>query len=74
MKKTKLCPKCGSANIHISEGGAGTNGSGNIIPTGSYAWQAVPVDRYICCDCGYVEEWLRSEHLERIAGSKRRIM
>jgi len=73
MKSTKLCPKCGSSNIHISEGGAGGHGSGNIIPTGSFAWQAVPVDRYICCDCGYVEEFIRKEHLERIANSKRKL-
>ena len=73
MKITKQCPKCGSTNIHISEGGVGSNGSGNIIPTGSFSWQAVPVDRYICCGCGYVEEWIRTDHLERIENSKRKI-
>ena len=73
MKRTKICPKCGSTNIHFSEGGAGGSGSGNIIPFGNYTWQAVPVDRYICCDCGYIEEWLRPEHLDKIENSKRHI-
>ena len=73
MKVSKKCPKCGGSNIHISEGGAGAHGSGNIINIGNFAWQAVPVDRYICCDCGYVEEWLRPEHLEKIEYSKRKL-
>ena len=71
MKETKHCPKCGGNNIYISEGGAGAHGSGNIINIGNFAWQAVPVDRYICCDCGYVEEFIRHEHLQRIAETKR---
>ena len=73
MKNSKRCPKCGSEDICISEGGAGAYGSGNNIPIGSFVWQAVPVDRYICLDCGYTEEWIRPQHLEKIAHSKRRI-
>ncbi len=73
MKNSGTCPKCGGSNIRISEGGAGAYGSGNNIPIGSFVWQAVPVDRYICCDCGYTEEWIRREHISKIESSKKRI-
>ncbi|MBO6061375.1 MAG: hypothetical protein J6P98_04580 [Clostridia bacterium] len=73
MKNSKVCSKCGSKAIYVSEGGAGAYGSGNNIPIGSFVWQSVPVDRYICCDCGYTEEWLRREHLDKIANAKRRV-
>ncbi|MDR3667070.1 MAG: hypothetical protein P4L35_09520 [Ignavibacteriaceae bacterium] len=53
MKNNKECPKCNSNEILKIPGT-----SGNIITTGSTFYSAVRVTRYICCDCGYSEEWV----------------
>ena len=66
MKKTGMCPKCGGREILYAPGEAGAYGVGNNIPTGSTIFSRVPVDRYICAACGYVEEWVDGEGLERL--------
>ena len=71
MKNTKLCPKCESASIVRIDGHAGAYGSGNNIMLGSTVFSAVNVNRYICCSCGYTEEWIDKEDLERIANSRK---
>lgn len=70
MKNTKTCPKCQSTNIvrfdalPISQGG-------EYILTGPFS--TVDVHKYICCACGYVEEWIGAGDLERVANSKKAI-
>jgi len=71
MKNTRKCPKCGSTDIRIVEGHAGAYGSGNNIPLGATIFSAVPVNRYICCRCGFTEEWLDKGDLERVKSSKK---
>lgn len=71
MKNTKSCPKCDSADIVRIDGYAGAYGSGNNIMLGNTIFSAVNIHRYICCSCGYTEEWIDKEDLERIAASKR---
>ncbi|GFI62310.1 hypothetical protein IMSAG049_01492 [Clostridiales bacterium] len=71
MKNTKTCPKCGSRDIVISDGYAGAYGSGNNIQTGMTNFSAVGVDRYICCNCGFVEEWINKEDINRIVNSNK---
>ena len=56
MKQSRVCPKCGGTDILIFEGYAGAYGSGNHIMTGHSIFSAVPIDRHICCGCGFVEE------------------
>ncbi|GAA0725780.1 hypothetical protein GCM10008905_21680 [Clostridium malenominatum] len=58
MKNTKTCPKCNSKSISRILGEAGPHGSGNIIMTGMTVFSAVKVTRYLCCECGYSEEWI----------------
>lgn len=58
MKNTKICPKCNSKSIVRIPGEAGPHGSGNIIMTGMTVFSAVKVTRYLCCECGYSEEWI----------------
>ena len=67
MKNIKLCPKCNSADIYRAEGELVGDGK-NIIPCNLFT--NVPVDRYICGDCGYVEHWVSQEHLDEIKKSK----
>lgn len=58
MKNTKICPKCNSKSIARIPGETGPHGYGNIIMTGMTIFSAVKVTRYLCCDCGYSEEWI----------------
>ena len=66
--KTKKCPKCQSANIVKIEGVIGR--PGEQIQTGFFTTSAVPLNRYICCNCGFIEEWVDRENLEKILNSK----
>lgn len=71
MKNTKLCPKCGSYDIVRIDGYAGPYGTGNNIMTGNSIFSAVNVNRYICCACGFTEEWIDRNDLEKIKKSKK---
>lgn len=65
MKKTGVCPKCGGADIVRVPGGVRStmDNTQNFVIRG---FQSAPVDRYICCTCGYSEEWLRKSNLDDI--------
>lgn len=66
MNKTGVCPKCGGREILYAQGESGPFGVGNNIPTGMTIFSRVPVDRYICASCGYVEEWMGRAELDRL--------
>ena len=59
MKNTGACPKCQSADILRVPGEAGAwQGTSNLIGTG---WSGFAlVSRFVCCGCGYLEEWVES--------------
>ena len=63
MKHSKRCPKCGSTDILRIEGNCGAYGVGKNIPTGVILPKPVLVHRYLCCDCGYSEEWIDKEDI-----------
>ncbi len=69
MKNTKLCPKCRSNDIVRIDGNAGAYGSGNNIMLGATIFSAVKVHRYICCRCGYSEEWIDKSDIEKVKNS-----
>lgn len=72
MKKNKICPKCGGNEIYLVYGDSGAYGSGNNIPL-SYvgrAWNNIPVDRYVCGNCGFSEEWIEYKYLVQLKNSK----
>ncbi|WP_298839588.1 hypothetical protein [Clostridium sp.] len=58
MKNTKICFKCNSRNIIIIPGKFGSYSSGNNITWGISGFKGVKVTRYLCCECGYSEEWI----------------
>ena len=64
MKYSNICPKCRCNDILKVKGKVGAYGSGNNIPTGVFS--AVLVDRYICCNCGYSEEWIEKDYLPKM--------
>lgn len=55
----------------IVDGYAGAYGSGNNIMTGMTIFSAVKVDRYICCSCGYTEEWINTKDMDKLKKSAR---
>ena len=66
MKNTHICPKCNSTNIVRIEGKAGAYGVGNNIQVGITNFSAVLVNRYLCYNCGYSEEWIDKEDLPKL--------
>ena len=66
MKNSRPCPKCGGHDSLQVPGKSGAYGTGNNIQTGFSIFSAVLVHRYVCCGCGYSEEWIDAADLERL--------
>jgi len=63
MKNTRRCPKCSSENIIRVPDNPRRHASGNNIYTSTFTlFQKIPVIRYVCCACGYVENWIENQH------------
>lgn len=59
MKNTHKCPKCGSSEIIRVPDNPYRHASGNNIYTTKMTLIGkIPVIRYVCCSCGYVENWV----------------
>lgn len=71
MKNKKICPKCQSRDILRFDGFVGGYGSGNHLLTGLTVLSAVNVNRYVCCSCGFTEEWIDEEFLDKVRNSKK---
>lgn len=71
MKNSRKCPKCGSDDIVRVNGTVEAYGAGNNIMTGATIFSAVKVNRYICCECGFIEEWLDKYDIEKVKNSKK---
>ncbi|HIU28008.1 MAG TPA: hypothetical protein IAD16_06505 [Candidatus Fimisoma avicola] len=67
MKNNHCCPKCGSAEIkRIPDNGRYASGN-NIYTTTVTLFGKIPVIRYVCCNCGYVENWVeKPNELDKI--------
>jgi ribosomal protein S27AE len=57
MKNTKVCPKCKSNKIIRAQHHWNQD---NTLPVGIFSW--VRVARYICGQCGFIENWIDSEN------------
>lgn len=67
MKASKICPKCSSTNLVRYSGKSDTNNIyGNNIALGDPVWELIKINRYICCECGYTEEWIDQKDLDKI--------
>ncbi len=64
MKNSRICPKCSSSDIVRIKGKRESYGAGNHVMVGIIA--SVGVHRYVCTVCGYTEEWIDREDLEKI--------
>ncbi|WP_298033392.1 hypothetical protein [uncultured Dysosmobacter sp.] len=62
MKNTHTCPKCGGRNVIRVPDSPLRHASGNNIYTTTVTlFGKIPVIRYVCCDCGYVENWVETQ-------------
>lgn len=61
MKNTKVCTKCNSSDVLRILAKVGPYGTGNNIAVGYPSFSAVKVTRYLCCECGYSEEWIENK-------------
>ena len=66
MKNNKVCPKCGGAAVLLIPGSSGAYGVGNNIQVGWTTLSAVLVSRYVCCSCGFSEEWIDKKDLDKL--------
>ena len=71
MKNLRYCPKCQSTNIVRIDGNVGSYGEGNNVMIGATIFSAIKVNRYICCHCGFTEEWIDREDIEKVANSRK---
>lgn len=62
MKNTNCCPKCQSHNIARVPDDAHRYLANSICITKLVTVERVPVARYVCCNCGYVENWVENQH------------
>lgn len=65
-KPRRIC-----TNIVRVDGYTGAYGAGNNVMVGKTIISAVNVNRYICCDCGFTEEWIDKSDLETVKKSKK---
>jgi len=70
LKTTKKCPKCDSEDVLRIQGERQGYGAGNNIRIGLFG--IVLTTRYLCCSCGYIEEWVDNPgEISRIRNSRR---
>jgi Zn ribbon nucleic-acid-binding protein len=66
MKHNGVCPKCNGTDILLIPGKAGAYGVGNNIPVGATVFSYALVNRYLCCSCGYSEEWVDKDEMDKL--------
>ena len=59
MKFTYKCPKCASNNV-LEIIGTKYNAQ-HTIPLTKWSIKSAALDRYICADCGYTEEYVQMD-------------
>lgn len=72
MRFTNTCPKCGGREILFVEGSVGAYNQGNNIITGVFSHALVK--RYICCRCGYSEEWIDQNDIPKLESKYPKIL
>jgi transposase-like protein len=66
MKNSNTCPKCKSTAVVRVDNNYGSQM--NRIQTGLFT--ITQISRYVCCDCGYTEEWIeKQKDLDKIRTS-----
>lgn len=67
MRNTKTCPKCGSVKVtEVPYQVRGFGATYICIPPGMSGNEAVCPKHYLCCNCGYMEEWTEEQYLNSL--------
>ncbi|HEY1014042.1 MAG TPA: hypothetical protein VGE07_15120 [Herpetosiphonaceae bacterium] len=62
--RTGTCPQCQGTAVHVIDGSTLTGA--NRIPVSAFGHASL--NRYICADCGFTQEWMEDpEDRRRIA-------
>ena len=61
MKNTKRCPVCGSTDVIRVPDDAHRYLSNGIFLTRALMVKRIPVARYVCRSCGYLEDWVEHQ-------------
>ena len=70
MKNSNKCIKCNSSDVRRVNGSVRGYGAGNNILLGMTIFSGIKVNRYICLNCGYCEEWIDKEDIEKLKECK----
>ena len=71
MKQSRTCPKCGSKEvIQFMEATQNGKDNGNHIYCGFY--NHARIWRYVCCDCGYSEQYVDIPEIKKIRPNRKR--
>jgi len=62
MRNTGKCPKCGAGAVIRVPDDAHRYLANSICITRTVTVKRVPVARYVCRECGYVEDWVENRH------------
>ena len=61
MKKSGRWPKCGYGQIaRMPDNGRYANGNNIYLKSAVSLADRIALIKYICCECGYAEEWVES--------------
>ncbi|MBQ8079688.1 MAG: hypothetical protein IJ236_07020 [Oscillospiraceae bacterium] len=71
MKQSKQCPKCGSRDLCCFVNDGFLDGSAKGIAVGATIFSNVSVERYICCGCGYTEQWVSPGDIQKLKQSSK---
>lgn len=66
MKTTKKCIKCGSLDLLFVPGTADGGVYDNAVRGGMTIFSGIPVNRFVCCNCGFTEEWIDREYIPKL--------
>lgn len=72
MMYSATCPKCGGTKIVRVNGTRESYGDGNNMRIGLMTF--VMIHRYICCNCGFTEEWIDPKDLARVESSSKAML
>ena len=62
MKNTGVCPKCNSTNIVVPDSMGAAQGNIGLIHIPLGIFKQARISHYICCGCGFIEQWVKDEN------------
>ena len=71
MKQSGVCPKCGGKDIATMRSDLNSSSDPRVRTAGGFflSYQDfLPVERYLCCICGYMESWVNPEEFVKQGG------